>query len=143
MLKTINPEGKSLWFSEESDWNNHEGHLICIWAGLIIKQEEYSDFINFVKDEIGAEVEIIGEFKQGDLNSLVFLVKNCIPKFATWRFNFSDMRYWYDHFGSFNGGKEVEDNELMPIIEKLGLRVDTKPYFEVMEDQLTEEEELC
>lgn len=127
MIKAITPEGKTVWLSEDNDWTNKDGHTISVWHGCDISESEYPDFIDFVKTEIGADVEPVGSFNTVDkMIIFVFLVKSEIEKFAIWRFNVGGIRWWYDAFWETNGGQEVADTELLPIIEKLGLTVNSE-----------------
>ena len=115
---------EALWYSEENDWTTESGDTIAVWQGCIIKEDEYSDFVEFVKEEANAEVEPIGNFKTLDgLEIFVFLVKSGIERFSTWRFNLQGMRWWFDAFSEVNCGKHVKDSEILPIINKLGLTI--------------------
>ena len=125
MIKLANQEeGKSLWYSEEFDWNTADGTVIAIWDGCKIKEEEYSDFKSFVKNEANAEVEPIGSFDDKDgLSIFVFLVKTNVPQFSIWRFKLPGIRWWFDAFWETNGGRVATDAEILPIINKLGLTI--------------------
>jgi len=114
----------STWFSEEEDWNTPDGKVIAVWEGCILKEEEYSDFISFVKNEIDSDVEPIGSFKTAEDRSVfVFLVKTNVARFSTWRFRLPGMRWWFDMFWDVNGGRSVSEMEIVPIIAKLGLKI--------------------
>lgn len=118
------PEEPSTWFSEEADWNTPDGSVIAVWEGCIIKEEEYPDFINFVKEETDSDVEPIGSFKTADdSETFVFLVKTNVSRFSTWRFKLPGMRWWFDMFWRVNGGRNVSEMEIVPIIIKLGLKI--------------------
>ena len=125
MIKLANQEeGKSLWYSEESDWNTPDGTVIAIWDGCKIKEDEYSDFKSFVKTEANADVEPVGSFDDKDgLTIFVFLVKTNVPQFSIWRFKLPGMRWWFDAFWETNGGRVATDTEILPIINKLGLTI--------------------
>lgn len=117
-------EEKALWYSEESDWNTPDGTVIAIWDGCKIKEEEYKDFIGFVKEEANSEVEPVGTFDTDDgFSVFVFLVKTNIPQFSIWRFRLPGMRWWFDAFWETNGGRVAKDSEILPIINKLGLTI--------------------
>ena len=125
MIKLANQEeGKSLWYSEESDWNTPDGTVIAIWDGCKIKEDEYSDFTSFVKIEANVDVEPVGSFDDKDgLSIFVFLVKSNVPQFSIWRFKLPGMRWWFDAFWETNGGRVATDTEILPIINKLGLTI--------------------
>jgi hypothetical protein len=117
-------EEPSTWFSEEADWNTPDGSVIAVWEGCILKEEEYSDFISFVKKEIDSEVEPVGSFKTAeDMTVFVFLVKTNVARFSTWRFKLPGMSWWFDMFWRVNGGRSVSEIEIVPIITKLGLKI--------------------
>lgn len=121
MIRAFDGE-KTVWFSGENDWTNKDGHTIAVWEGTIIREDEYPDFISWIKEESGADAEPVGSFQlKGGLTVFVFLVKTNIPKFSIWRFRLPGMRWWYDMFWETNGGREVDDKELIPILDKLGL----------------------
>lgn len=117
-------EEPSTWFSEEADWNTPDGSVIAVWEGSVITEEEHPDFISFVKKEIDSEVEPIGSFKTAeDMTVFVFLVKTNVARFSTWRFKLPGMRWWFDMFWRVNGGRNVSEIEIVPIITKLGLKI--------------------
>jgi hypothetical protein len=117
-------EEPSTWFSEEADWNTPDGSVIAVWEGCVITEEEHPDFISFVKKEIDSEVEPIGSFKTAeDMTVFVFLVKTNVARFSTWRFKLPGMRWWFDMFWRVNGGRSVSEMEIIPIITKLGLKI--------------------
>lgn len=125
MLVFKNSEGKNIYYSHENDWVNKERYTIAVWSGCDVKETEYPDFIGFVKEEINSEVEPVGSFKAADGNIVfVFLVKTNVSKFSIWRFRLPGMRWWFDMFSVINGGLEVEENEITPIIDKLGLKIE-------------------
>ena len=117
-------EEKTVWFSEESDWNTPDGTVIAIWEACQIREDEYQDFISFVKKEANAEVEPVGSFDTDEGYTIfVFLVKTNVPQFSIWRFRLPGMRWWFDTFWETNGGKVAKDSEILPIINKLGLKI--------------------
>lgn len=117
-------EEKALWYSEEADWNTPSGYVISVWDGCVIKDEEYKDFMNFVKDEVDSEVEPIGSFNTLEGTAIfVFLVKTNVSKFSIWRFRLPGMKWWFDTFWQVNGGRIANDSEILPIISKLGLTI--------------------
>lgn len=130
-MKRFNNGDSVRWFSDENDWNTQDGATIAVWAGCIIKDEEKSDFVNFIKDEADSDVEVVGNFETADgTATAVFLVKSNIPRFSIWRFRVPGIRWWYDAFWQVNGGLEVADEELMPILDKLGLKINEVSYIE-------------
>lgn len=117
----------ALWYSEEADWKNVEGHPIAVWQGCVIQTEEYNDFIGLIKKEINSDIEPIGSFQTADdLSMFVFVVKTNVPQFSLWRFNLPGIRWWFDAFWKINGGRIANDSEILPIINKLGLVINGK-----------------
>lgn len=132
MVKVQSIDNKPTWFSEDNDWNSANGYTIAVWAGCILSQEHYPDFVEFVETEAGAKVEPVGSFKTAeDLPVFVFLVKSNISKFSIWRLNHSGMRWWFDMFSYMNNGEQVAEEEILPVIEKLGLKVNVNTQQEI------------
>jgi hypothetical protein len=125
MIRSQELDNIPRWFSEEKDWEDADGNTICCWKGCIIEESEYEDFRKFLKDEGKTEAEPIGSFTtENGMIVFVFIVKTNVTHFAVWRLRFNgEIMWWYDFFWEMNGGKRVSDQEIMPIIEKLGLTV--------------------
>jgi hypothetical protein len=123
------------WFSSENDWTDKFDRTIAVWPGTILKPEEYQAFKDFIKSESGADVEVIGSMRDPEGSEIVvFTVYGEIGNFSVWRFQLG-MRWWYDMFWSTNGGRIFSDEEILPIIEKLGLKIEIKETeYELIEE---------
>ena len=111
------------WFSADSDWNNKDVHSIVIWRRCILKEADYDAFKEFAMNDLLTDAEPIGTFYRDGIANAVFLAKTNLAKFSVKKIACEGMIWWYDYFAEQNGGKIIENEVLLAIIEKLGLKV--------------------
>ena len=92
-----------------------------VWLGTYLGGASVLEFEEFWKEE-GFTVEFVEEFKDTeDHSNILFLLKDNVGKFAMFRLQTTDLKWWEDYIVNYNDviPQEIKAKYNVPLVEDI------------------------